>query len=203
MPSPAALRLHFPAGLGAALPAEAPPDTDGRLLDQLSRGDVAALDAVLGRYWSPLVTYVTGFLQSAEAAEDVAQETFYRLWEHRAKLRSDGSLRGFIYQVARNLAISEKRRSEALERTVRAAMDEEGPSFAFIEMHDEGAYLVLKQAVSELPARRREILLLHSVHGLSYKEIAELLGIAPQTVANQFSAALATLRQAIPLRSMV
>jgi RNA polymerase sigma factor (sigma-70 family) len=202
MPSPAALRLHLPAGLGAALPVEAPSDPDGRLLDQLSRGDVAALDAVLGRYWSPLVTYLTGFLQSGEAAEDVAQETFYRLWEHRAKLRAEGSLRGFIYQVARNLAISEQRRSQALERTVRA-MDQEGPSFAFIEMNDDGAYLVLKQAVSELPARRREILLLHSVNGLSYKEIAELLGIAPQTVANQFSAALATLRQAIPWRSMV
>jgi RNA polymerase sigma factor (sigma-70 family) len=70
-------------------------------------------------------------------------------------------------------------------------------------MNDDGAYLVLKQAVSELPVRRREILLLHSVNGLSYKEIAELLGIAPQTVANQFSAALATLRQALPWRSMV
>ena len=202
MPSPAALPLHLPAGLAASQPTAAPADADARLLDQLSRGDVAALDAVLGRYWSPLVAYVGGFLRSREGAEDIAQETFYRLWERRKKLRADGSLRGLIYHVARNLAISEQRRERTLERTV-AALDQEGPAFSYIDVKDDGSYVALRRAVSDLPARRREILLLHSVHGLPYKEIALLLGIAPQTVANQFSSALAALRQALPERSMV
>lgn len=202
MPSPATLRLDLPVSLGAALVTASPADADGALLDRLSQGEVAALDVVIARFWSPLVAYLIGFLHSREAAEDVAQETFYRLWERRRKLRTDGSLRGFIYQVARNLAISEQRRDQAFERTVKA-MDQEGPAFSCIEIRDDGCYLELQRAVNDLPTRRREILLLHSVHGLPYKEIAELLGIAPQTVANQFSAALASLRQALPVRSMV
>lgn len=206
MPAPTALRLDFPSGLRAPAAMDAPPadaeSADRVLLDRLARGDVTALDTVLARFWSSLVAYLIGLLHSREAAEDVAQETFYRLWERRTKLRPDGSLRGFIYQVARNLAISEQRRDQAFERTASAMVEDRMP-FSYIEMEDDGSYRALQRAVSNLPERRREILLLHCVHGFSYKEIARLLGIAPQTVANQFSAALASLRQALPLRSMV
>lgn len=170
------------------------------LLDRLAAGDVGALDVVLVNFWSPLVNYLVGLLGSRESAEDIAQETFYRLWERRSKLRADGSLRGFLYHVARNLALSEQRRDRAAERTISAACTEQLP-FAYIELDDENREL--ERAISELPDRRKEILLLHAVHDLSYKEIARLLGIAPQTVANQFSAALATLRKIFPVRSMV
>jgi RNA polymerase sigma-70 factor (ECF subfamily) len=173
---------------------------DARLLARLAGDDVDALDATLARFWSPLVRYLIGLLHSREAAEDIAQETFFRLWERRAGLRLDGSLRGFLYQVARNLAISEQRRTRTSERTASALLHEQLP-FASIELPDD--HLELQRAVTALPERRREILLLHSVHGLSCKEIGRLLGIAPQTVANQYSAALATLRQALPSRPMV
>jgi len=53
----------------------------------------------------------------------------------------------------------------------------------------------IERAIAQLPARRREIFLLVRVHGLPYREVAELLEISPQTVANQMSAALAQLRQ--------
>ena len=55
----------------------------------------------------------------------------------------------------------------------------------------------LDREISLLPARRREIVVLRCVHDLSYKEIAEVMNIAPQTVANQLSSALATLRESL------
>jgi RNA polymerase sigma-70 factor, ECF subfamily len=54
-----------------------------------------------------------------------------------------------------------------------------------------------ERAVSHLPPRRQEIFVLARAHGLSHQEIAEVMKISPQTVANQMSAALADLRQAL------
>ena len=183
------------ATTGEATAGEA---TAGELLKRLSRGEVAALDAALGQYWAPLVGYLVGVLGSRDAAEDIAQETFWRLWQRRDRLRADGSLRGFLYQVAHNLAMSEQRRARTRTRAL-GVMQTEQPAAALVTdvTADEPLDAALDRAIRGLPTRRREVLLLRSVHGLSYKEIARTLGIAPQTVANQFSAALATLRETL------
>ena len=171
--------------------------TDRDLLVRLSRDDVAALDVALARYWNPIVSYLAGLLASGDAAEDIAQETFCRLWDRRAQLRADGALRGFLYQVAHNLAVSEQRRMRSRARSLNLVRAEEPRFVAPIDIGGETIDAALLRAIEDLSARRREILLLRSVHGLSYKEIARALGIAPQTVGNQFSAALASLRRAL------
>lgn len=184
---------------------EAPPvdtEQDCELLRRLARDEIEALDEVFARLWAPVVSYLIGLLGSREAAEDIAQEAFYRLWERRAQLRTDGSLRGFLYHVARNLAISEHR-SENVRQRALTALQAETPAFASIELEYDGLATELRKAIGSLPQRRREILILHSIHGLSYKEIARLLGIAPQTVANQFSSALDDLRRGLRVKAMV
>ena len=172
------------------------------LLQRLAASELDALDLVLAKFWSPLVRYLMSMLASREAAEDAAQEAFYRLWQHRRELDVEGSLRGFLYQVARNLAISERRRHLAFERAA-ATMHVEQDVAVSIEMKDDDLDATLRRALRTLSKRRREILLLHAVHDLSYKEIAAMLDIAPQTVANQFSAAIASLRRLLSPSSMV
>jgi RNA polymerase sigma-70 factor (ECF subfamily) len=72
-------------------------------------------------------------------------------------------------------------------------------TFATVDERLEGAQLRARidREVARLPVRRREILVLRCVHDLSYKEIAHVMNVAPQTVANQLSAAIATLRKAL------
>jgi RNA polymerase sigma-70 factor (ECF subfamily) len=186
---------EVPAPPVAPIAAEAVPDR--ALLYRLTRGDVTALEDALTRYWTPLTKYLAVVLGSHDAAEDVAQETFLRLWEHRDRLQADGSLRGFLYQVAHNLAVSEQRRVRARARSIESVRGEEPRFVAPVDTGGDVLDASLARAISDLPPRRREILLLRSVHGLSYKEIATTLEIAPQTVANQFSTALASLRRAL------
>lgn len=171
--------------------------TDRELLDRLSRGDVAALDIALSRHWSSLITYVGSVIGSRDAAEDVAQEAFCRLWERSEQLHADGSLRGFLFQTAHNLAITEQRRSRARGRTLDVIRAETPRFTPPVDVGGDALDASLERAIGDLSDRRREILLLRSVHGLSYKEIARALGIAPQTVANQFSTALTILRRAL------
>jgi RNA polymerase sigma-70 factor, ECF subfamily len=168
---------------------------DAALVARLRVSDSGALDVALQRYWLPLVAYVERYVQTRDAAEDIAQRTFCLLWEKRSSWQLEGSLRGLLYRIARNFALSE-RRHRTVELRFTAAGLESPPSaptpLDLIE--NEQLRVALEAAIADLPARRREVFVLRCVHGFSYKEIAEVMRISPQTVANQLSHAVATLR---------
>ncbi|UCC49171.1 MAG: sigma-70 family RNA polymerase sigma factor, partial [Gemmatimonadota bacterium] len=96
-------------------------ESDVALLSRIQEGDTGALEIVLERYWAPVVGYVATILGSRDAAEDVAQDTFVRLWERRETWKLEGSVRALLFRMARNLAIDELRRRSAQERTLRVA----------------------------------------------------------------------------------
>ena len=170
--------------------------SDADLLDAMRRDDGCALEIVLRRHWAPLVAYLTRLLDSRDLAEDVAQRSYCQLWERRRRWRPEGSVRALLFRVARNFAISERRRRIV---ELRAAAREElipvrnpTPSDLLEERQLRAA---LDGAIRRLPERRREVFVLRCVHGLSYREVGEVMDISTQTVANQLTLALATLRR--------
>ena len=169
--------------------------SDAVLLERLAANDTSALDALIARYWSPLTAFVARMTGSPESAEDAVQETFCRLWERRATWRVDGSVGGLLFRLARNIAISEHRHLQAEDRATAIALEETPRHHDIPEMSDDALRASLERAIATLSPRRREVFLLRVVHDLSYKEIAEIMGTAPQTVANQLSHALSALRE--------
>jgi RNA polymerase sigma-70 factor, ECF subfamily len=169
--------------------------SDEEILARLRRDDAHALEAALARDWPLVVDYVARLTGSADAAEDVAQRAFCQLWERRRQWRPSGSLRALLCKIARNYAITDHRRARADERTA-AAFNELSWLDRAPDDHLEVDQLrsALDREIGRLPTRRREVLVLRCVHDLSYKEIAEVMEISPQTVANQLSKALAMLR---------
>jgi RNA polymerase sigma-70 factor (ECF subfamily) len=169
---------------------------DFELLPRIRNGDQDALATLIDRYWKPVVRYVAGLSGGMDAAEDAAQEAFVRLWERRGTLKASGSVRGLLFRMARNAALDEGRRRAARERADSRAPEVPGSSPA----HDlDNAELsdIVADAVSALPQRRRDVFLLVRHQGLSYKEVSQVLDLAPQTVANHLSMALADLRTAL------
>lgn len=157
--------------------------------------DAQALDALLRQFWHPLVAYVSRMLGDVEAAEDVVQHAFVRLWERGHAVPRGDDVRPFLYRVVRNLASNEWRR----QRTQRSWIDDESmlPSPAALPsrgVEEDELAAALAAAVEQLPARRREVFVLSRYHALSNAQIAEVLSIAPQTVANQLVSALRELR---------
>lgn len=191
-----------PVGPGPAQPpADANPEArDRRLMELALNGDAAALDGLVGEYWAPIAAYACRLLDgNLDAGKDVAQEVFLRIWQRRVRWRPTGSVRAFLYALARNLSFNQRRstrvRTRAVSR-VRAVLREWHRRPTPLELVEQAeARAAVERAIAGLPPRRREIFILVRVHGLSYREVAEILEISPQTVANQMSAALAELRR--------
>ncbi|MDQ6828680.1 MAG: sigma-70 family RNA polymerase sigma factor [Gemmatimonadota bacterium] len=196
--------LPMPAPRSASMYSSPPAyagvrDTDATddvaLVERLRRGDESALDVLLLRFWAPLVAYAERLADTRDAAEDIAQRTFYRVWERRADWRPAGSLRGLLYRVAHNLAVSERRAGQALERAARVHVDRVPHVRTPLDAVEERQLRArLERAIQALPERRRQVFVLRCQHDLSYKEIAQVMGTSTQTVANQLSHALSTLR---------
>lgn len=172
---------------------------DRSLMERIHAGDAAALDEALHRYWRPLVSYASRYLSDRDAAEDIVQEAMLRLWEHRRKWSPSDRLRGMLYRMVRNLAINELKKREVRRAWAESPAHHHSPPQATLTPLDltvrSELRRTIERAIDELPARRREVFILSRYHGHSYREIAELMGISSQTVANQMSAALDYLRQ--------
>src|SRR5688572_16625883 len=90
-----------------------------QIAERIRAGDISAYNALLESHWSALVRYAMGLTRSWDDAQDLAQEAFARVCERRYGLNAAGSLRGYLYQIARNLAISEKRQRARHDRLNR------------------------------------------------------------------------------------
>ncbi len=172
-------------------------DVDARLMARLREGDADALDRLMDRHWSHIVAYLERMADVPEAAQDIAQEVFLRLWQQRVDWHPIGSLRSFLFSVARHLMLNQdKKRWREVRHlpSYRAELERRKQETPGESLERAELRVAVSQAVAALPPRRREVFVLARIHGLSYKEIADVMGISPQTVANQLSAAVAELR---------
>lgn len=174
---------------------------DQTLMERVREGDRKSYRVLLERYWSALLEYARGIVGSPDDAEDVVQSVFIRVWQHRARWTSSGSASGYLYRITRNLALNRQRERNVeldwKERHGEDAVPFSGPATPHQKFRANTLREEVEAAIDSLPERRREAFRLSRFHGLSYSEIAEAMGITPQTVANQMSAALADLREAL------
>ncbi len=172
---------------------------DVALVARLALDDGQALAALMDRYWRPMVGFALDKMRNQDAAEDLVQEAFVRVWERRRELRPYASPRAYLYRVLRNLITDDYRRRRLRDRFsfLRSLSDPvEVPSpLATLEASEFAT--AANRAVNSLPERRRDVFILAHLQGLSYREVAEAMGITPRTVANHMSLALTQLRNSL------
>jgi RNA polymerase sigma-70 factor (ECF subfamily) len=132
---------------------------------------------------------------SREAADDVLQETFVALFRHLRLGRSRDNLRGWLFEVARRLAVRHQRRANRrlkielpwTSTLVGAIRDPKGtPEF---QISEQQRIERLQRVVEAMPARDRECLMLRA-EGLRYREIAQALGVSLGGVAKSLARGL-------------
>ena len=166
-----------------------------KLAARIQCGDEAALATIVNALWRPLVSYATRLLDDADSASDVVQESLSHFWMKRDHLAIRTSLEAYLYRAVRNRALDERRRVGRRMRLLERRWSRTVSENELAAAASDGLPLYLEQAVALLPERRRQVFILAHLHDLTYREIAAILDLSPQTVANHVSRALADLRR--------
>jgi len=171
--------------------------TDERLLIKRAQdGDRGAFADLVRQHRTGVVNVIYRMCGDAALAEDAAQECFIRAWEHLHRYRPRSAFRNWLYRIATNCALTELRRAktEVDADDVQLRDERQGPE-ARLEQLERAA--AVQSAVLSLPEASRSALVLREYEGLSYRDIAETLGIPVGTVMSRLNYARRLLRSAL------
>jgi RNA polymerase sigma-70 factor (ECF subfamily) len=171
-------------------------DTELDLIARAQGGDRWAFNELVRRHRQGVVNVVYRMCGDTNTAEDAAQEAFIRAWQHLPSYRPRSPFRNWMYRIATNAARDVLRRErETIDvDDLPLVAPDAGPEVA-VEGQERGERV--RQAVLSLPSASREVLVLREYEGLSYREIAETLGIPIGTVMSRLNYARSRLRQSL------
>ena len=161
---------------------------------QLAAGSEEAFREVYLGYWNKIYSLALTYLKSPEAAQDIVQEVFLKIWKKRELLASVEDLESYIYITGRNEVIN------SFKKISKTGISDAADVPDDIMLPDTATQVKelrqqLLKAINRLPPQQLQIFKLTREQGLSHEEIAQQLGISKATVKNHMVRALNTLRQ--------
>jgi len=177
-------------------------------------GDAAAFEDLYGRWSGPILRYFYHLSYDRDAAEDLLQETFLRVWRAAPRYEVRARFSTWLFQIAKNLWINE--RAKVLRRPLKVSLDapvggdEDSPSLLHrvagraADPGDEAARAEdgrrLRAAIAGLSDPLRQTFVLAAFHSLPYEEVAAVLEVPVGTVKSRVWAAARVLRAALKER---
>jgi RNA polymerase sigma-70 factor (ECF subfamily) len=160
----------------------------------IRNSDPGALKVLFMRYSVPLHRFCCHWTGSADSADDVVQECFIRVWEHRDELDERRSIKSFIFQIANNLMIDQMRKTNVRRAYAERATDD-SPSDSFAERFEMTD--LMQSILRSVHPVSRSVFLLARVEGFDRREIAKMLDLSEKTVSNRLWDALTVLKKEI------
>ena len=176
---------------------------DETLVTQIARGDSAAFEVLYDRYASRVLGISIKIIGDQAQAEDILQETFWRVWQSAATFQSQlGPFTGWLFRIARNLAIDAYRRRNVRPQAFEGVNGSETILDATPDPDmdvAEQAQLILqnqqvRKALESLPDVQRQVIEMAYFYGMTRQEIAEATGEALGTIHTRARLALQKLR---------
>lgn len=173
--------------------------TDETLQQLLKAGDLNAFDEIYRRYWEPLAKYAYNITHSPAEVCDIVQDVFVSLWKRRNEFIPAGPLRPYLYKCVRNLSLRYLEKNMHQQRYLQSlnTIAQHVDANPVIAVETRDLEIKINGAVEKLPEKMRDVFLLSRKQHLSYREIAEQLGIAETTVKKQVNNALKFLKSEV------
>lgn len=172
---------------------------DAELVERAAAGREESFAELVRRYQRPIIAYVYRIVGDYDAALDLAQEVFIKVYGSLGRYRTEYKFSTWIYRIAHNAAIDHLRRvaardaREEVERRERhlrsSALNPEQER----ERNERRAEI--EAVVDQLPPAYRELIILRHAHDLSYEEIAEVTALPLGTVKNRIFRAREMMRR--------
>lgn len=168
------------------------------LIESLRNGDERAYTFLIDTYHHKLCVYANSLAKNIYSAEDIVQNVFIKVWEQRTRLKSDHSIKSFLYKLVYNEFIDLYRKNQSLfslEKTYYDALNS-----VVLEDDSESFQRVLKvvnKEIESLPPKCKEVFILSKKEGLTNIEIAEHLDVSIKTVEAQITKAFSILRSSL------
>jgi RNA polymerase sigma-70 factor (ECF subfamily) len=177
--------------------------TDRELVAKATRGLEGSFEELVRRYQRPISAYVYRMVGDYEAALDLTQEIFIKVYGSLARYRTEFKFSTWIYKIAHNCAVDHLRRSSGRAQSLNGWL--EGETF---ELPIESSTLSPEQeserkerkseiesVIRSLPNAYRELIVLRHSQDLTYEEIVEVTGLPLGTVKNRLFRAREMMRQ--------
>ena len=179
--------------------ATTPPDDDSDLMQRVQGGDEFALGVLMRRWERPVKSVIARLIFNARETEDLAQETFVRVWQQRMKFTPTAPFRPWIFAIAVNRARNRLRwwrsRPEiAIEEWTETPV-EDPVGAGLVERAERAA--AVRDAIAALPVDLREAIVLSEYEQLSQSEIAVVVGTTRKAVENRVARARDRLRSSL------
>ena len=165
------------------------------LAGRIRGGDHGAFRQFFDSSHADLLRTLRGRGLDVAMAEDVVQQAFVWIWEHRDRIDPDQSIRGLLFRIGLTRSLNARRdagRTDPLPDLPLPDTSSTGDAASLGELRD-----ALAAAVAELPERRRQVFTLCFMDGLTHRDAAAALDISPKTVEHQMGHALKALRHAL------
>lgn len=158
--------------------------------------DIVLYEKLFKQYYNPLLRFAYRYVNNETIAENIIHDVFLFLWNERNKLDFAVNIKTYLFNAVKNRCIDHLRRKKTENRykilNIVLDIETQNPETILINKEFETA---IKDALNDLPEKRREIFVMNRFDRLTYSEIASILNISIKTVETQMSRSLKFLRK--------
>jgi len=169
-----------------------------------------SFESVFKAHYGGLVNFSARITRSFVASEEIIQDVFADLWENKDRIKMDTTIRGYLYTATYNKTLNWLKHEKVMDKYNKLWYADNTSSHVHHEDEivsiesSEMLRAALKRAVESLPENYRVVYCLHRVDGLSYTEIASVLGMSVKNVEYLLTRSLLSLRDSLkPFKDMI
>ncbi len=167
------------------------------IFNKMTFGDKEAFRFFFDKYYTDLCNLVNIYLHDSDTSEEIVQDVFIYFWEKKKEIQVSTSVKFYLVKAAKNKCLNhlrnQKNRTQILSKI--QSTQKEKFDLPLVKIDEKLIREAIEVSVNTLPEKCREIYRLNRENELSYKEIADELGISVKTVDNQMGKALKRLRE--------
>lgn len=174
-------------------------------INDFQQGQPAAFSHVFDHYFNAVRFFAAKLLQNSPAAEDIAQETFIKLWENHAGFSNAKAIKSFLYITARNACYNLIKKSQNGAKNHRqwSGLWDESEDFVLNHLTRAEVVREIYMILNMLPAECRKVMRYYFIEGKENQEIATIMNISISTVKNQKTRAIYIIRKKLGNRSLL